>query len=258
MLNDSDGSVKLVDGRVEGRLEVGGGGNGVQGLELTRSLEECGSRALPLLQLCARREVTSPETVLAVRVREEIVGFDLPLKVVLVLCERVNLRVGVDEFDGPEPVVRVGLDLSLCGVLVNVLYNGVQITEPDLRVLVLKVAPHGHHDVRSPSLVSLLIRGADKVCNLAVDVVILEIRIVHHWLVRAEVIKTESTGRTVVASIGTRESPENLRLILARSRCPPNTFDPLLVPPQLQILIVDPSEIQSIKTSLGTQQTSLS
>mmetsp|Transcript_3428 Transcript_3428/g.7969 ORF Transcript_3428/g.7969 Transcript_3428/m.7969 type:complete len:313 (-) Transcript_3428:445-1383(-) len=220
-----------------------GRSGGGEDLELAEGLEEAGGDPLEALEQRPGSEVTRPVRVRAVRVGEEVVGFDGPLCALGVLRVRVGRRCRVEHVH------------LVARQRVGVVHQLVQVPQPLRRRLVVKVQPHRHHDVVSLGHGGLVKCRLHQRRDAFVNIEIGELCVVHHGdRVVPKRVEVEALGGAVVAPVRARQAPEDLGVRAERLRGAPHPFALLGLLAALPVLVVDAAEEEGVEARPPAQE----
>lgn len=154
------------------KRNIGSSGNEVPSIKPDRTLNSS-----------SRNEVPSPETVRAVRVREEVV-----------VLRRVGISFLVNSINVLRYVRVLHLHIVL-RVLINVLHELIDVLVVLVRVHVLEVFAKRVHEVSAAVVQGHVAEVLNKEVRFLVDIVVLERGVVHNGVVRARGVEAEPRRR---------------------------------------------------------------
>lgn len=120
-----------------------------------------------------------------------------------------------------------------------------------MSVRVLKVRAHGHDQIRGLVHFGLLVGIAQKLANLFIHIVLVEIRIVHDGVVAAVLVPAEAGRRVVAVGQYAREYSRLLSQILAPL---PQHLERFLARSVVLVLIVHSAQKQPVEPELRKQR----
>mmetsp|Transcript_56397 Transcript_56397/g.134645 ORF Transcript_56397/g.134645 Transcript_56397/m.134645 type:complete len:411 (+) Transcript_56397:1963-3195(+) len=220
-----------------------GGGLVADHADLLRHLEEGAGVSDVSLERRTGCEITRPELMGAIRVREEVVLLHGPSDLFAFLGIDIHSRGRIERV---HTTIRV-----------HMAYQLVQVVEPRESILVLEIRAHCHHDVTAAGLICLNHCNSYEVVHPRLHVVILQSRVVLDCLVRASHIPVKASWWAIISSILACEACEDLRICTEGWRSPPDELCLLLLPSQFEVLVINAAEEEPLEAHFSGEECSL-